>query len=486
MKKFFLALLLALLALAGVLLLKAMTLSSKQLAVTPAQWDVPDSAAQRLSQAIQIPTISHEDTARIDTAAFAAFGRYLRQTFPRCESKLKHTQLGYSHLYEWTGSDPSLNPYLLMGHLDVVPVEEGTEKDWKYPAFSGTVADGEIWGRGALDDKVNVLGMLEAVEMLLAKGHQPTRTVYLAFGHDEEIGGMNGAAKVAAHLAQKQVALECVLDEGLFILEGQMPGIKQPVAFVGIAEKGFLNLELVVQSPGGHASRPPAQTAIGILSKAISRLEDSPFEASLQGPVGTMFDYLTPEMGLGLRTVFANRWLFEPLLVSQFTAKPNTSAVVRTTIAPTMLKGSPKANILPQYARAVINFRILPGETVASVKERVRSVIADARVQILDFNGFEAADPVNPSDVNTPSFKALHESIAATCPGVLIAPTLMIAATDSKHYRSLTKQIYRFSPMALNDAQVSAIHGTAEYITVANYRQMIAFYAELLGRMDKI
>jgi carboxypeptidase PM20D1 len=231
----------------------------------------------RLAQALRFATISHEDPAQVDRAPFRELHRFLEESFPQVHHSLKREVIEeYSLLYTWQGTDASLAPALFAGHIDVVPVESGTETEWQYPPFEGCVEEGYIWGRGALDDKVAVLGLLEAAEALLARGFQPHRTIYLAFGHDEEVGGTYGAKRIAALLQQRGVRLEFALDEGLAVTEGIIPKVSKPVAMVGIAEKGYLCLELSAESRGGHSSMPPSETAIGILSAAITRLERHP------------------------------------------------------------------------------------------------------------------------------------------------------------------------------------------------------------------
>jgi carboxypeptidase PM20D1 len=246
---------------------------------------IPDGAAGRLAGSLRIQTISSEDPAAFDPRTFSALHRYLQTAFPRVHARLARETVGtHSLLYTWPGSDASLNPILLIGHLDVVPVEPGTQKQWQHDPFGGRIADGFIWGRGAIDNKSAVVGTLEAVEMLLAEDFRPVRTVYLAYGHDEEVGGAAGARQIAALLKARGVELETVLDEGGVIGDGILPGIAEPVALVGIAEKGFVTIELSTRMAGGHSSLPPRQSAVGILSAAVARLEANPMAARLEGP----------------------------------------------------------------------------------------------------------------------------------------------------------------------------------------------------------
>lgn len=470
-----------LMAITIVLFVNAYRISSQQLKTMPvASIAIPPNAFEHLSKVITIPTISHQSGAPIDTNAFLALHQYIKTNFPLVHSQLQRKVINqFSLLYTWKGSNTQLKPALLTAHLDVVPVEKGTESKWSHPPFSGNISNGYIWGRGALDDKNNALGMLEAVEYLLKKGHVPARTLYLAFGHDEEISGKNGAKKIAAHLKSQNIQLEYVLDEGLFILKGLMPGVSQPVAYVGIAEKGYANVKLSVASKGGHSSRPPLETPVRILSQAIVNLEKNQFPAAIDGATRHLMEYATPEMDIGMKLVFANRWLFNPLIKSIMSSNPSSNAILRTTIAPTMLSGSPKANVMPFNPQAIINLRLKPGETKASIREHFKRAIDDARVKIEilddDYNL-----PVPLSSPQAPSFQRLHKTIRQLFPEVLVSPALMVAATDSKHYQELTKNIYRFSPLYLPNDEINGFHGTNERISKKSYQQLIRFYIQLI------
>ncbi|HET9232578.1 MAG TPA: M20/M25/M40 family metallo-hydrolase, partial [Candidatus Eisenbacteria bacterium] len=307
MKRLLLILGAALALLVAVMLIRAVRIGSPDSAVDPPPHiEVPAGAAERLAGSLRIPTISHEDTTAFDGAAFLALHEYLRAAFPRVHTELRReTVSSYSLLYTWPGSDTSQKSILLAGHLDVVPVEPGTEATWQEEPFGGRVVDGFIWGRGAIDNKAAILGTLEAAEMLLAQGFHPKRTIHLAFGHDEEVGGTRGAREIAAILANRGVELEMVLDEGGVIGDGVLQGIASPVALVGIAEKGFASVELIASSTGGHSSLPPRQSAIGILSTAITRLEASPMPARLEGPTRQLFDRVAPEFPFVQRAIFA-------------------------------------------------------------------------------------------------------------------------------------------------------------------------------------
>lgn len=496
LRKIFLFVLIVLLVLLGVMSYNALTLQRRQVqvkALSPLKID--PKATERFAKALRFPTISYDDSSQIDYAPFDSLLLYIQKNYPEVHRQLRLEVIGgHSLLYTWKGSEAQRLPMAFMAHLDVVPIEGVTEESWyrmpkpvngwKYPPFSGQIAEGNIWGRGALDDKLNVFGLLETAEMLLRKGFQPKQSIYFIFGHDEEVGGERGAKKIAARLLSQKIQLDFVMDEGLFILEDLVPGIQKPVAYIGVAEKGFVNLELCVPSEGGHSSRPPMETSIGILSKALVALEAHPFEAGIDGAAAETFNFLVPEMAFGYRMLLANQWLTGRLVKSQLVKKPAGNALLRTTIAPTMLEGSKKANVLPQNARAVVNFRIKPGETVQSVTERVKKVIKDKRVQIKLLNrGFEAGNPVPISDVRTESFRTMQKTIGQIYPEVLVAPSLMIAGTDSKHFQPLTKNIYRFSPIFLTEEELSGFHGRNERISIRNFQQTIRFYHQFIQNL---
>jgi carboxypeptidase PM20D1 len=322
------------------------------------------------------------------------------------------------------------------------------------------------------------MGILEAVENLLAKGFQPQRTVYLAFGHDEEIGGARGAAKIAELLRSRGVELEYVLDEGLNIFTGIIPGVTASVALIGVAEKGYLSLQLTVETAGGHSSAPPRRTAIGIISHAIQRLEARPFPSRLSGPTRQMLEFLGPEMAWYNKLALANLWLFGPLARKQLAASPLTNAAIRTTVAPTLFNAGVKDNVLPAKATAVINLRLAPGETIDGATAHVQVTIGDPNVKITPLP--VQIEPSKISDIKSPSFAMLHQTIRETAPQSLVAPALLVAATDSRHYRALSGNIFRFLPIIRGAEDAKRIHGVDERISIEDYERCIRFYAQLI------
>jgi carboxypeptidase PM20D1 len=435
--------------------------------------------AERLAGAVRLPTISHEDPGDFDGESFIALHRHLEDSFPGVHSTLTREVVAtYSLLYTWAGSDLSLEPILLMGHLDVVPIEPGTEQLWEHPPFSGVIAEGFIWGRGAIDNKPSVLGTLEAVEALIAEGFRPARTLHLAYGHDEEIGGAAGAAAIAALLHSRGVRLAMVLDEGGVIGDGLLPGLTRPAALVGVAEKGYVSVELSARSSGGHSSMPPPSTAAGRVSAAITRLEATQMPVRLDGAALQMFENLGPGLPFAQRAVFANLWLTRPLVVRQLQRSPSSNAMIRTTTAATIVQAGTKANLLPAHARAVINFRILPGDSVAGVIAHVQRVVNDTAVGIRLAE--EAWEPSGISSTDAEGFRTIERTIHQLIPDALVTPYLVLGATDARHFSGLSDNIYRFLPIRMNPADLERMHGANERVGVSDYERAIQFYTLLV------
>lgn len=436
--------------------------------------------AERLSKAVQFQTVSYDEGEKFNKKVFTNFQTYLKRSFPKVHGSLKREIVGdYSLLYTWKGKDDTERPVLLAAHMDVVPAEPEPGKNWIYPPFQGRIADGFIWGRGTLDDKVSVLGILEAVEKLLREEFVPRRTIYIAFGHDEEIGGQHGAAQIAELLKARGVKLDYVLDEGLTITEQLVSYISKPVAMIGIAEKGCMSMELSVESEAGHSSMPPKQTAIGILSSAISKLEKDQFPARMETPVKKMFETLSPEMPLGLRLVFANLWLFESLVKKELASMPRSNALIRTTVAPTIFQAGVKENVLAAKARAIVNYRILPGDTIDTVLMAVKDTINDSRVKVTLIEGMQS-NPSGMADTESRGYKTIAATIHQVFPGTLVAPGLVLAITDSRHYASITDNILHFSPIRLRPDDLPRIHGMDERISVEDYVAGVNFYGQLI------
>jgi len=450
---------------------------SKQVQVEPAAAVSFDDkqAVEHLAQAVKFKTVVQDDRS-FDVLEFQAFRGFLAQSFPLVHKHLNVELINeHSLLYTWRGQDPTQGGLLLLGHMDVVPVEPGTENNWTHPPFSGAIADGFVWGRGSWDCKSAVVGTLEAVEILLRDGYQPMRNIYLGFGHDEEVHGLQGAVHVADILTQRKVRLDMVVDEGGLIADGILPDIDKRVGLVGIAEKGMLSVELSTIAEGGHSSRPPSPDAIGLISQAITRLQLNPIPSKMTAPVGTMFDYLGPEYTGFKKVVMANRWLFGAL-VKRSVERTNKS-LVHTTMVPTIFHAGVKENVVPSHASAIVNSRILPGQTADDVLAYMRSVIADERVKLTPRYG--SGSPTEPR-LDKGSFDLLAKTIRQIFPDTVVAPTLFIARTDSRHYEKLADSVYRFLPIAAKPLDLKRVHGTDERVSVSNYIEAVRFYHQLI------
>lgn len=480
MKKILLFLTVIIIAVVAVVFYRANTVfENNQYQVTEALHPVKideTAALHRFADAIKIKTISYDDAAKLDPQAFQAFHQHLADSFPLIHQQTRLQKFAdYSLVYHLKGQNSQLKPVLFMGHMDVVPVDPNTAYEWLQPPFSGNIVDGTIWGRGTIDDKVTVLALMESLEIFLAKGITPQRDIYFSFGHDEEAGG-NGAKVIAKYFAEQNIEFEYILDEGGLVTQGIVAGTSDPIAVIGVAEKGFVNFDLTVKSKGGHSSQPPAHTAAGILAAAIVKVESHPFEESLEF-LGLMFDNIGYSMPLSQRLPLTNLWLLEPLVKSAILSSPTSAASARTTTAVTMLQGSTKSNVLPTVAKATVNFRILPGDTVESIRAHLERVIDDPRVELSTSLANEAS-AVSPTDHL--GFKLIESTIRRIDDSILVTPYLVVGATDSRHFQGLSDNIYRFMMVSLNQETLGQFHGLNEQISVENYLNAIQFYYAIL------
>jgi len=479
-KNIIISLVLGLLILLAILLIR--TLSFSPQSVDSEQYEpVSLNASQisaHLSQAVQFQTVSKQNPADMDYAAFTAFIDRVAVTYPEVHADLELVRINdLTLLYKWKGQNESLPPVLLSGHYDVVPVIPGTESDWAHAPYAGVVDETLIWGRGTLDDKSAVIGMLEALTVLVKQGFKPRRTIYVAATHDEEIGSVKGAGGIVDWMKANDVTPMWSLDEGSFVLNGLIPGVSKPVASINVAEKGYLNLELKVASEGGHSSMPKGHTAVGILSTAIHNLQNSPLASSLDGLTGNMFDQLAPHMPFVQKLLFANKWLLSGLIEAKLSESAAGNAMLRTTIAPTMFSGSIKANILPINASAIVNFRLHPNDSVESVVEHVTQAINDERVIVSIMQGGSASQVSDHSHEGFQQIAAVAKHVHGP---VVVTPGLTIAATDSRRYEEIATENYRFNPMSIHPEDVKGFHGTNERLSIDNMVKATEFYIQLM------
>lgn len=436
------------------------------------------SAAERLGHLIRCETVSMNESEAPNAGEFHRLHRLIEEMYPGVHSHLTREPVNeFSLLYTWQGSQPELPALVFLAHLDVVPADPSTLEQWERKPFSGEIADGFIWGRGTLDIKNQAAALLEAVELLVKQGYQPKRTIYLAFGHDEEIGG-RGQAEIVRRLKERGVRIEAVLDEGGSVVQGSMPGVKVPVALVGVSEKGYLTVELSVTATPGHSSMPPKQTAVGILALALARIEATPRPTNLKF-VQRLFKAVGSEAPFVQQMVFSNLWLFRRLASRTLEKIPSINAVMRTTTALTMVQGGVKDNVLPASARAAVNLRLLPGETVESTLAWLNKVVDDERVEIKIANG-AAWNPSPVSPLDTPAGQILVNAIHQRFGPLPVGPLLVAGATDARHYAEYCPQTYRFTPTLLDAADLKRMHGINERISVENLGRMIQFYCDLM------
>ena len=436
-----------------------------------------EAAINNLAASIRFKTISHQDKEKFSPQEFEGFIKWAADTYPEFHSAMQLEMLEYTLLFKWEGSDSSLAPILLTAHYDVVPVIPGTESIWEEEPFGGVISNNRIWGRGALDDKSGVVGMMEAATYLIKNNFQPTRTVYFSFGHDEEIGG-GGAAQVTEKLKQEGVQLQWSLDEGSFVNRGFFPGVDKLVAPINVAEKGIMNLLIVAKAKGGHSSTPSKKTAVNILADALIKLENEPLPGSLEGLSAVMFDEVSKHMPFGYRFLFANRWLFGGLLDSQMSSTPVINAMIRTTTAPTMLNGSIKSNVLPIEATALINFRLHPRDSIESVTEHVRRVVGSDQVEVRALGGIEASGV---SSWESPGYEIISSSLSKVYGEVVSVPGIMIAASDTRHYSKVADNSFRFNPFSIVPEDMTGFHGTNESIAVDSFIAGIKTYVDIIN-----
>jgi carboxypeptidase PM20D1 len=485
LKRLFAIILLAVLALVAVVLVRTLRAKPEQVSVpAPNLVTVDPGAVNRFAAAVRVPTISNFGQP-VDQAAMAQLRTLLETSFPRVHAAMTREVLpSGSLIFTWKGKYPSADPVILMGHMDVVPVEQSTLDHWKHQPFSGDIAEGSIWGRGTLDDKAAVLSTLEAAETLLAQGYTPPHTILLCFGSDEENGGITGASSLVKVLASRGVHARLVVDEGGGVASGMLPGLAQPLAVIGISEKGYLSLKLSTTGAGGHSSEPPPHTAIGELAAGITRLEAHPFPGSLPAPTRIQFEALAPYLPFTRKLALANLWLTRPIVVSAGLKDPKMAGGYHTTTAVDMIAGGTKDNVLPTTASAVVNFRILPGETVDSTIAGVRHRLADPAIQVDIASPLSAHNPSPVSPTDTPGFRSLATTIHQIFPSAIISPYLVQAATDSAYYYAVSPNVYRFAPLNLNVSAMTMVHGFNEHITTANYIQMVQFEAQFIQNLQ--
>jgi carboxypeptidase PM20D1 len=510
MKKFFLALLGILIILVAVLLTKTLTYPfKKNKAANFEAWKPVknDSAVMRLSNGIKIPTVSTGSLGVFNYTPFDQFKEYLKASYPEVYQNTENYEVNkYGLVFRLKGKRTDLEPILFLSHMDVVPpgeadIKDNTEnifrpddkplppvtkvsEDWDFAPFSGTVANGRIYGRGAIDMKGMLFSLMESMKDLITNQHMPQRDIYLAFGFDEEVGGKNGAKMIAEDFKKKGLTFDAVYDEGGLIMQkGNVAGIDSDVAVVGCAEKGFLSAKIKVKGLGGHSSMPPMESAIGKAAVIMQRLEDHQMKPVITPLIKDFFNNIGGAMPFTSRLAISNQWLLKPLLISQLTKNNTTNALVRTTTALTMMKGSDGTNVLSPEVEFVVNFRLLPGNTVKDVREHIAKATKGFDVEVEEIDNTREASAVSPT--NTKAYQMIEAGIKQINPGTIVSPYLTMAGTDAYKYQIVSKNIYRFMPIKINSSEQQSIHSTNEYISIENYLKMIHYFEYIMKNYDK-
>ncbi len=448
----------------------------KREAVPAADVTVNETRALDNFQAmIRCRTLSYDDPSLQDEKEFEKFRALLDERYPLVAAHCEKHRIGPAGVvYHWKG-EGSADPWVLMSHYDVVPVEESM---WSADPFGAVLRDGAVWGRGTVDTKSTLLGVMEAAETLLAQGFKPRGDIYLAFGGDEELSGAS-AQEIVKWFEGKDLH-PIVIDEGGAIVSGIFPGVSMPAAMVGTGEKGITNIAFTLEGKGGHASTPPPHTPVGVMARAIAAVERKPFKPVMVPPVAEMFDTLGRHASFGMKLIFANLWCFKPLLYTLAKKRGGElNAMIRTTCAFTKMEGGAAWNVIPPKVTAGANLRLLNQTPEQAVRE-LEAKIANPQVKV------ELALGTTPSPYSRTSgqgWESLEEAILQTWPGVIVSPYLMMAASDSRHYAKISDRVYRFSPMEMPADIRRTIHGHDERIAVQTLMKTVAFYVRLIQKI---
>jgi carboxypeptidase PM20D1 len=438
--------------------------------------------AEKLARAVRIKTVSHADYRAIDLDEYRKMPRFFSDNFPLLMNTAEITVLNdFAYIFYWKGPDGGLPPGLLLAHFDVVPADP---TGWSVPPFEGRVENGAVWGRGALDTKCTLVGILEAAERLIEQGFQPKRSWYFASGGDEETFGIEGARKMAAYFQEKGIYFDFVLDEGAFVASGMFSDIQAPLALLGISEKGYADIVLRAEGKGGHASMPPKHNPATELTDAVGRIERGRKKRRITYTVKRFLHALVPHVSFLKGIVYANIWLFGPIIKHVMAGNSQSRALIETTTALTMLDAGESENVIPVSARAVYNVRILPGETVAGVCKRFEKLIRNKRVAVSVLDEREVNDPVWETSFDDELSSRIEAVIRSVFPDAVIAPFMSTVTTDSKYYQHVTDRIYRFVPMLLTPEQMKCIHGVDERISEENLGNILHFYTALFQTLS--
>ena len=437
-----------------------------------------EKVSQNLAKGLKFKTISYDDPSQINYSQFKDMQVFIDNTYPLINSKLEKSVINnYTLLYKWPGTNASSKAIVLMGHQDVVPAEQPNR--WTHPPYAGVIDNGTIYGRGALDNKNGVFSILEAVEHLLKEGFQPSHTIYLLFGHDEEIGGLKGVKLAIDYLKNNNVDIKLVLDEGGLVVDNVFPSIEQPIAAVGIGEKGYLDFQLTASKQPGHSSMPLRDNAIQVLANAIKAIQDNPMPPVFDNTTLNTLKQFAPYIGnQTIREIFENPLKNITLSEEILSKEPFFNAQIRTVISPTIINGGVKSNIIPSDASAIFNARIQPGDNIESVLDHVRNVVNDSRIEINTGEDFIAFNPPPLPETKHPSFDLLKKNVQDIFGRDLpVIPFLAFVATDSRHFQYIGygEAVYRFNGVDVDQSEFQGIHGYDERLSIDSYEKQIKF-----------
>ncbi len=434
-----------------------------------------DKVISNLQQLVRCKTVSYTDSSKEDDAEFEKLYKLLPTLYPNVYKKcsLKTDFTGRGLLFKWEGKKHEA-PTVLMAHYDVVPV---VEKLWDKPPFEGIIENDVLWGRGSIDTKLTFNGALSAADHLISQGYVPENDIYLAFSGGEEINGP-GAPSIVDWFESQKITPALVVDEGGAVVEGVFPGVKEACGMIGIAEKGMINLQYKVKSPGGHASAPRPNSPIPQLAKATMAIENNPFPYHITKPVAEMYDTLGRRSNFVYRMIFANLWLFSGLLDSICRKSGGQlNALMRTTVAFTQQQGSSAENVIPPEATMVTNIRLNPEDSVASAKEYIEKTINNPNVELTTLY---SAEPSVVSETYCEAWDKVATAVASTWKGCIVSPYIMVQCSDSRHYGRISNHVYRFSAADMTQEEMNSIHGNNEKIRTSVIKKAVEFYIRLI------
>ncbi len=433
-----------------------------------------DKTIENLRTLVRYKTVSYRDHTLEDDNEFEGLISALPKLYPNVFEKCEFKRLpDRALLFRWQGKTTS-KPTVLMAHYDVVPVNE---EMWDKPAFDAQLEDGVVWGRGTLDTKVTLNGVLSAADHLIAQGFTPDDDIYFAFSGGEEING-DGAKNIVDYFEENNIELSLVVDEGGAVVENVFPGVKAPCGLIGIAEKGMVDVKYETKSAGGHASAPKPHTPVGVLARACTKIENNPFKCHITKPVAEMFDTLGRHSSFLYKMIFANLWVFSPVLALLGKIQGGEmNALLRTTVAFTQMQASAAANVIPPKTSMVSNIRLNPLDSIDSALEYLKKTINDDSIELSVISGM---NPSRISQTDCDAYNKVAKAVASTWRGCLVSPYLMVQCSDSRHYGRISDKVYRFSAMDLTAEERATIHGNNERIRVECAHRAVEFYIRLI------